>query len=332
MKSIPTERDVVIDALKGIGIILMIYGHTISIPMIGRWIYIFHMPLFFFLSGCFYRKEYDARKGLDNLLIPYFIFLFIFLATTLAVSCIISILNSFDLFQVVIYKMQFFMQDLTASLCGDEKTIFFKSLWFLPVIFMVQFIYNKLQSLLSNIKLHFTMLLFWVISSFLYSYNIDLPYFIDTLLCVIPYYHCGRIFYKNKDRYLAKLRQYCYLLLLSPIMLLMFFDGEYSVDYKYNIVPWYNHIVAIMTIVGGYVFMCKFKKLPNFILNIGRMSIFYFGLHRTIFLWLLPILNKTHLNVYIQSIVLWLMTILILSIILILFGNKKKWLLGQLKN
>lgn len=40
-----------IDVAKGIGIILMVMGHTSMPDAINRWIYSFHMPLFFLLSG-----------------------------------------------------------------------------------------------------------------------------------------------------------------------------------------------------------------------------------------------------------------------------------------
>ena len=44
-----------LDILKGIGIILVVVGHMIGNQLYIRpWIYAFHMPLFFMLSGyCF---------------------------------------------------------------------------------------------------------------------------------------------------------------------------------------------------------------------------------------------------------------------------------------
>lgn len=39
-----------IDTAKGIGLILVILGH-LKIDYLSAWIYTFHMPLFFFLSG-----------------------------------------------------------------------------------------------------------------------------------------------------------------------------------------------------------------------------------------------------------------------------------------
>lgn len=45
------ERDIRIDILKGIGIILVVWGHATAILI--KEICIFHMPLFFFWPVCF---------------------------------------------------------------------------------------------------------------------------------------------------------------------------------------------------------------------------------------------------------------------------------------
>lgn len=45
-------RDRSIDAAKGIAIILVVLGHVCTgIPWLVKWIYSFHMPLFFMISG-----------------------------------------------------------------------------------------------------------------------------------------------------------------------------------------------------------------------------------------------------------------------------------------
>ena len=57
-----------IDTAKGIGLILVILGH-LHIPFMTTWIYLFHMPLFFFLSGLVYSggkytwKQYLIKKA-----------------------------------------------------------------------------------------------------------------------------------------------------------------------------------------------------------------------------------------------------------------------------
>ena len=44
------QRDPVIDSMRGIGIVLMVLGHS-GFPGTD-FIYLFHMALFFMLSGC----------------------------------------------------------------------------------------------------------------------------------------------------------------------------------------------------------------------------------------------------------------------------------------
>ena len=52
------ERLVFIDNAKGIGIILMILGHIPNMPeFFHSWIYSFHMPLFFFISGYLFNEK-----------------------------------------------------------------------------------------------------------------------------------------------------------------------------------------------------------------------------------------------------------------------------------
>ena len=53
-----SKRDVTIDIVKAIGILLMILGHCPGITHIGRnFIFSFHMPLFFIFSGYFYKPK-----------------------------------------------------------------------------------------------------------------------------------------------------------------------------------------------------------------------------------------------------------------------------------
>lgn len=75
-----SQRDITIDIAKGIGIFLVVLGH-VPIPMwLATPIYIFHMPLFFFLSGMFFHLNEDRKMGLykkiRTLIIPYFFFAF----------------------------------------------------------------------------------------------------------------------------------------------------------------------------------------------------------------------------------------------------------------
>ena len=172
------------------------------------------------------------------------------------------------------------------------------------------------------------MIIFLMISSLLFYMNIDFTYFIDTVLLVIPYFHLGKLFYAKRSE-MKICKRYCWIILFIPMIISVLFS--YKVDYKYNIVPWYNHIIALMTICSGYFALTHVKKMSLFI-NIGKDSIYYFGLHRTVFLILLPFLAKLRMAPYATSLLLCIITILFIYLILHFIGDKKKWLLGHIKN
>lgn len=54
-----------IDSVKGLGILLVVLGHTKNIPeALHFFIYSFHMPLFFIVSGVFFSLDKSAGSGL----------------------------------------------------------------------------------------------------------------------------------------------------------------------------------------------------------------------------------------------------------------------------
>jgi fucose 4-O-acetylase-like acetyltransferase len=66
-------RLAVFDILKGIGILLVVVGHTFM-REIGPFILSFHMPLFFIVSGYFFRPvavQPQIRKDFRRLVVPY---------------------------------------------------------------------------------------------------------------------------------------------------------------------------------------------------------------------------------------------------------------------
>ena len=77
--NISTGRKYWIDVLRALGIILVVLGHVSKEPNTVIFIYAFHMPLFFLLSGfLFNRHRYDLRTFIirrsQKLLLPYAFF------------------------------------------------------------------------------------------------------------------------------------------------------------------------------------------------------------------------------------------------------------------
>lgn len=81
-----------IDIAKGIGIILVVLGHcVVKTDYVHKFIFSFHMPLFFILSGyCFHAEKYSGIKEVFlkkaiALLVPYFKFVLLGLIVTLII-------------------------------------------------------------------------------------------------------------------------------------------------------------------------------------------------------------------------------------------------------
>lgn len=69
-----TGRDVTFDVLKGIAILAMIAGHCFIPLPLHHFIYIWHMPLFFLISGYFFHEKPGGvviRGICRGLFVPY---------------------------------------------------------------------------------------------------------------------------------------------------------------------------------------------------------------------------------------------------------------------
>ena len=66
-----------IDLLRSFGIVVMIMGHVGFSSFFDKWIHIFHMPIFFIISGYFYKPvsfSVMLKKRAKTLLVPYLCF------------------------------------------------------------------------------------------------------------------------------------------------------------------------------------------------------------------------------------------------------------------
>ena len=75
------ERNITLDIMKGIGIILMVIGHSGCPPFLKNFIYTFHMPLFFMISGYLITENRpNIIKKIKNLYWPFLFWSLIALA------------------------------------------------------------------------------------------------------------------------------------------------------------------------------------------------------------------------------------------------------------
>lgn len=134
----PIQRDLSIDILKGIGIILVICAHVNTIPFdypLKKAIYAFHMPLFFIISGYFYRKKNIAKnfkKDIRRLVIP--------LVISLSICSLLAIPLLFDEG----------VSSFLSKIFGLWTLINPGPVWFLASLFICKNIYNILDNVVDN--------------------------------------------------------------------------------------------------------------------------------------------------------------------------------------
>lgn len=129
-----------VDIAKGYGILLVIVGHCLDIDgKLFQFIYVFHMPLFFFLSGYVFNLEnfeIVVRKKFRSLIIPFLIFYSLGLIITLLLPFWRSNLSFNGI-----------LSDLWLS---DPQSVHNSSIWFLVCLFITTIAFDLLIKLSSE--------------------------------------------------------------------------------------------------------------------------------------------------------------------------------------
>ena len=163
-KNLVNERDDTLDIMKGLCILFVVIGHTYT-PVISNFVYLFHVAVFFMISGyCFNNKYLDSWKGGFNLLkkrlvslwIPYVAWNLLFLLLQnffLKIGLITNDKHYFDLNPLTNYgfvnflPIRAFPKTILKSFFFMNCRPFVGGLWFLGGLFFVTFTYSKLSPL-----------------------------------------------------------------------------------------------------------------------------------------------------------------------------------------
>jgi len=284
-----------IDLAKGICILLVILNH-IEGPMCDKGfnntLLSFRMPLFFFLSGLFFKSysgllNFSLRK-INKLLVPFFFFLTITYLMFLS-EWVIS--GHYNYISALPHEI------ITALMSEDVYLNI--PLWFLFALFGTSVIFylslmisNKLTTNKKVQKVTMALLcLFIGVAGFeLGIHRINLPLWIDTSMTSIPFYYTG-YFLRQETDILApnKLDKYIPALLVI-LGLLVYFQTHFirmvRNEYQGNFISFY--VCAISGTLFVILISKVIKKLP-IISFIGRYSIIALGTH-----WIIiGILKKT---------------------------------------
>lgn len=136
------ERIHWVDALKVIGMFLVVWGHFLNGSLIKVLIYSFHVPLFFFLSGFLCSKQIDRAKRTKVLLYPYLGWTLVSLVPVILKKYFIDKNSILDVVCNGIYGII----PLNGFSCWNQP------LWFLWTLCVVQIFFPSLSELVESYR------------------------------------------------------------------------------------------------------------------------------------------------------------------------------------
>lgn len=284
-----SNRDITFDMMKGIGIMLVIIGHLgHGFGWLIPAIYTFHMPLFFILSGYFYKEKKVTEllyRDFRSLLVPYLLVT----AITVTYGIVIGIWKHAP--EKVLYWVNSFLN-------AGIKDSGIGPLWFLLAMFWCRFFYNLLYKVVKRIP-GLTILYIIIISYTLFviiSYthcdiqSINTQCFINGIHAMF-YFSLGHL--ANILRTKVQIPSNYYLLFMTVmtvtgvICIILCMGTSDMSTFRQHIV--YNVIASISGALLLYSLCNNIKALSGrFISWYGRLSLVVFCIH-TVMYRILPI-------------------------------------------
>lgn len=260
--AITTSRIIWVDYYKTISIFLIVIGHTFMKNMsIPCFLYIFHVPLFFFVSGYLDKSEnYSCfqytKKIFLSLIVPYVIWNVISIVFHFPISCS-------DVLKVVV---------------GLER--WNGASWFLVVLFFVKLtamFFKKRYYVFSVLLLSFIFMLFM---------RQRVPFSLHLSFLYFPFYFVGVFFSKPIDRFVNTDRKCWHIVVSIFAMFALLFMYHYSsIPHVYNvegfrsqpILYWITGFLGIVSVL--FVSLCFNSLSKNTITNISSATLFIMCSH-----------------------------------------------------
>ena len=264
--AIPIRMDW-IDHVKGFTIFLVVYGH--NFPFTERYIYSFHMPLFFMLAGFFHPPGsiQNIKRRFNSIIVPYFcwaLLLYIFwffLGRQYGDSAHLDLSPLKNFFGI------FYVQ-------GDRPFMDWGiPLWFLPALFCTFLLLTAIQKI-KNVPLKYIVLALTITAglSFPRITVQPLPWSIDVAMAALAFYALG-FFIFPLLRDLSK-KSGVIVFLVAGVVNLLLFSHNVKVDIYRS--EYGNPMLFLLNGITGSLFVLMFFKLfPvfKFLGVIGKFSL-----------------------------------------------------------
>lgn len=276
MTILETKRLDWVDVAKGITILLMVAGHTSKPETISKYIWSFHMPFFFFVSGVFYsEKKYNTfssllKRRIFTLLVPYVFF---------------SVVVMLGYYGTIYWNPK----ELYLGWSGY-------ALWFIPVLFMSEMLlYPFAKFMNKTITKIIIIVLLLCLSKLLAMLEIHLPFKIEAVSLSCSFLFMGYVLKKITKKYLSSI----WLILIAFLISVVLSQILPKTNIARNEIGWMfpNYINAIV----GIFFVMQLSRLllsyfnlnliNRFLLWSGKNTLFILAFSQLFNYWILVALD-----------------------------------------
>ncbi|MCA1324565.1 acyltransferase family protein [Herbaspirillum sp. alder98] len=249
------QRQQWIDVLRGIGIVLVVWGHVYGGYSFDL-IFLFHMPLFFFLSGMLFKPVDDvgafARIKARQLLVPYTVFLLL-INLPLGLHLLAQPHDPGALRDFVI--------DLLLG--GSRLSAWVAAFWFVTSFYAVLLIEACLIGRYSQrtlLWLHALMLALSALNAWLLP-QWQVPWALNVALAAAPFVYAGHLWHQGGDQpHLERWALALVLLALPVILLNRFLGWNIGFGYDMKVTHYGIPVVSFVVALACCVVMARFAR------------------------------------------------------------------------
>lgn len=260
--SLPSSRNIVIDILKGILILLMVIGHSGAPEWLTNSIYSFHMPCFFIISGLLFSYGYlnepwkFIKKRIKSIWWPFTKWTCIFVLLH-------NLFYSIGLYETSLTNKEIFLKILKACFMFTAEQLI-GGFWFLTSLFFSSIaciIYYKIFGI-SKTSLIIGIISLLLISQLFCVYKFHFIHLNKVNLLATAYFMTGTLINSIK---ITNNQLKTFIIITSIILLGISGFGE-KIEIvsltKYNLIPYFIKSVIIST---GFIFIIEFYKYKSWL-------------------------------------------------------------------
>lgn len=297
------QRNEMLDSVKGIGMLSIIIGHSLTtLPIthmkLGSFVYLYHIMLFFFVAGFLYDdNKYNQYGRIPAYIGKRFYGIFkLYVLYNTGFVLLHNLLVSFSLITAESYSPNECLIWLLSGVTMQTNEAMLGAFWFLPVFFVSNVLFCLTFCIVIEISSHFcnhqiiaktlmfiSMLLFAIIGLYTNQCGMYLSYHIQTAFLAVPVMYIG---YIVKTKYSIISPLFCWIgcfvscVFLCLIVYFNVITVELSVNQIGNPVLFYP-----VTCLGLYFCMCLSHVLQRctpahkVLSFVGRYSFHFMALH-----------------------------------------------------